>query len=126
MFCPKGDPTAFPNVAEYMSFDLYKKIIDELRDLNYTGRISYSDFSEPLVHHNVLEFIASSKKTCPKMTVEITTNGDPLTPKKLKALFNAGLDHSKISVYDGPEAQERFERLRGEVGLTDKQVIIRA
>lgn len=126
VFCPKGDPEAFPNVAEYMSLELYRKMVDELRAIGYRGRIAYSGFSEPLIHPKVVEFIAYSKQTCPAMTVEITTNGDPLTPRKLRALFDAGLDHVKISVYDGPEAQDRFERLRDEVGLTEKQVIIRA
>lgn len=125
VFCPKGNPEEFPNVAEYLSLDLYRKIVDELRDLRYTGRIAYSGFSEPLIHPKVVDLVAYSKTTCPAVTVEITTNGDPLTPKKLKALFTAGLDHLKISVYDGPEAQARFERLRDEMGLTDKQIIIR-
>jgi radical SAM protein with 4Fe4S-binding SPASM domain len=124
-FCPRVDPKVYPNINEFMPLKLYGKILSELREVNYTGGLSYSGFSEPLLHKDVLCFISLSKEILPDSRVEIITNGDYLTPETMSALFGAGLDTLLISMYDGPEQKENFEKIREKAGIKPERVILR-
>ena len=56
---------------------------------------------------------------------ETVTDGDFVTPEKLRSLFAAGLDTLLISMYDSPEQEEYFTRMKDQVGLSNKQVVLR-
>ena len=124
-FCPRVDPAVYPNVAEFLSLDLYRKVLRDLRDIDYSGGLSYSGFSEPFYHKQLVDFVASSKEILPRCRVEIVTNGDMLKPKKLCALFDAGLDTLLVSMYDGPEQISHFEAVIVESGVNPDRVILR-
>ena len=61
----------------------------------------------------------------PDAKIELITNGDALNLKRLIKLFNSGLSTILISVYDGPEDEEKFKKLVLEAGLNEKQYVIR-
>lgn len=124
-FCPRADPKVYPNVAEFLSLELYRKILFDLKDIDYTGGLSYSGFSEPFYHKNLVEMVASSKEILPRCRVEIVTNGDIVKPEKMAALFKAGLNTLLVSMYDGPEQIPHFEDMIAKAGLTAQQVILR-
>lgn len=124
-FCPRADPTVYPNVNEYMSFLLYRKILEYLREINYTGRLSYSGFGEPLFHNEIVKFVSLSKEMIPNCILEILTNGDMLNSAILRSLFDAGLNTLLISMYDGPEQITYFKSLVSEAALNPEQVILR-
>ncbi|NQT45946.1 MAG: hypothetical protein HQ593_00520, partial [Candidatus Omnitrophica bacterium] len=125
IFCPRVDKELFPNKNEHLSFSLFKKIIDELSTIDYSGRISFSGFCEPLLTKDLARYIYYGKERCPRMTIEISTNGDYLTEGRLKKLFETGLDNIRVSLYDGPHQDDGFNKLKEEFGLNDKQFIIR-
>jgi radical SAM protein with 4Fe4S-binding SPASM domain len=125
VFCPRVDPAVFPNINEHIPMDLYEKILAELAEVDYDGMILYSAFGEPLLYKQIEELIVLSKRYCPNVRVESVTNGDFVTPKKLTSLFDAGLDTLLISLYDGPHQQAIFKTMMAEVGLNDKQVVLR-
>ena len=56
---------------------------------------------------------------------ELIANGDVLNLKRLIKLFNSGLSTILISVYDGPEDEEKFKKLVLDAGLNEKQYVIR-
>ena len=126
VFCPRVDPSVFPNINEHLPIELYKKIMSELSDVEYDGMFLYSGFGEPLLYKNVETLIEISKKNCPNARLEIITNGDQTTASKLRSLFSAGLDTLLISLYDGPHQMDEFKALIDEVGLNDSQVVMRA
>ncbi len=125
-FCPRVDPKVYPNRKEYMELGLYEKIMRDLREVDFSGKILYSAFSEPLLYKQIDELIILSKKYCPEARVESVTNGDFVTVEKLRWLFDAGLDTLLISMYDGPEQFEHFDNMVQKAGLNDEQVILRA
>ena len=125
VFCPRHDPAVYPNVNEFMSLELYQKILNDLSEVQYEGRLSYSGFSEPMLHKDVVKFIALSKEMLPKCIVEIVTNGDQLNAMLLRALFDAGLDTLLVSLYDGPEQIPHFEGMIKESGVASEKVILR-
>jgi radical SAM protein with 4Fe4S-binding SPASM domain len=125
VFCPRVDPKVFPNINEHIPLALYEKAMAELAEVEYDGMILYSGFGEPLLYKQVEVLLQLSKRYCPKVRMEMVTNGDLLTTGRLRSLFDAGLDTLLISMYDGPEQEEVFTGMMREVGLTGKQVVLR-
>jgi radical SAM protein with 4Fe4S-binding SPASM domain len=124
-FCPRVDPTVFPNVDEEITLELYEKILEDLRAVRFDGTILFSAFGEPLLHHRVEDLLRATRERCPQARVEIVTNGDTLTAAKIVALFEAGLTVLAISMYDGPEQIETFSTMRREAGIDESNVILR-
>ena len=124
-FCPRADPEVYPNNNEEISLKLYEKIMKDLASHKWQGGIVFSAFGEPMLHKNILGLIKLTKKHLPKSILDIVTNGDQLKPKKIKALFEAGLDVLKVSLYDGPEQIEIFDNMRKKIGISNKKFILR-
>lgn len=124
-FCPRVDPKVYPNVNEFMSLDLHKKILGDLKEISYEGGLSYSGFSEPLLHKGVVDFVHASREILPGSRLEIVTNGDVLEPGILKKLIDAGLSTLLVSMYDGPEQIPHFEKIIQEADVDSKRVILR-
>ena len=125
VFCPRVDPSVYPNVNEHIPIELYEKIMKELAEVDYDGMILFSAFGEPLLYKNLEVVLKLSKQYCPKVRNESVTDGDFVTAHKLRALFAAGLDTLLISMYDGPEQEEHFSSLAQEAGLSETQVVLR-
>ena len=104
-FCPRSDPN-YPDINEFISDKLHKKIFSELSELKYKGMIIYSGYVEPLLHKRIYQNIAEARKFLPEAQIEIITNGDVLNKDRLKKLFEAGLSTLLISVYDGPDEEK--------------------
>ena len=88
-----------------------KKIIDNIHDqlieIKFNGTISLCGYGEPLLHKDI-GYIVSKLSSVSK--VEIITNGDVLTSKKLQELYISKLSKILVSMYDGPEQIEKFKR----------------
>jgi radical SAM protein with 4Fe4S-binding SPASM domain len=115
VFCPRIDPTFYPNQKLHMSLALAGKIADELRSLEYRGVVVLCGFGEPLLHPQLLELVSLFKG----IRLEVVTNGDFLTPLKIAALSEAGVNYFVVSMYDGPEQIEKFTARFAEAGCTD-------
>ncbi|MDN5126631.1 radical SAM protein [Aliarcobacter butzleri] len=124
-FCPVSDTSFYKKTKDAISVELYEKIMQDLASIKYKGKLLYSAFCEPLLHKKIEELIFLSKKYLPNCRVEIVSNGDLITTKKLKKLFEAGLDTISISMYDGPHQILHFENMMNEANLTKEQVILR-
>ncbi len=124
-FCPVSDPAIYEKKHEGISVELFNKILDDLVKINYQGKILFSAFSEPLLHKELEILIFNAKTKLPNIRIEIVSNGDLLTTKKLKSIFDAGLDTISISMYDGKHQIEYFNLMALECELTKSQVILR-
>ncbi len=124
-FCPRSDPN-YPHKNEFISFDLHKKLCDELKDLKYSGLIIYSGFVEPMLDKNIYSLVNYAKKTLPESRVEMISNGDVLNIKRLKQLYDSGLDRLQISLYDGEDQHHEFIKLGKKLNLNNKQYVLRA
>tara|TARA_Y100001958_G_C21096317_1_gene447786 strand:+ start:36 stop:923 length:888 start_codon:yes stop_codon:yes gene_type:complete len=123
-FCPRSDPS-FIHKKEFIKNDLHEKLCKELHELKYMGTVRYSGFVEPLLDKNIYNLIHMVKTYVPLTNIELVTNGDVLNKKRLKKLFNAGLDKILISAYDGEKEAKNLETLCLETNLTDSQFIVR-
>ena len=123
-FCPRSDPN-YPDINEFISNKLHKKIFSELSELKFNGMVIYSGYVEPLLHKKIYENIAEARYYLPEAQIEIISNGDVLNKSRLKKLFEAGLSTLLISVYDGLEEEKQFHQLCREAGLRKDQYVIR-
>ncbi len=124
-FCPVSNPLVYEKKHEGISTELFNKILDDLVQIDYKGKILFSAFSEPLLHKKLENLLLSAKTKLPQSRLEIVTNGDLLSTKKLKSIFDAGLDSISISMYDGKHQIEHFNNMMETCGLDNTQVILR-
>lgn len=124
-FCPKSNHERFPNLKEFISLELYERLMKDLASVNFRGLISICGLSEPFIHKNLNDLVKITKQYCPKCYLDILTNGDYCTVENVKELFESGLDNIKVSMYDGPEQIPHFKKIRQECGLSDEQFVIR-
>lgn len=87
-------PASFKNGRgkNLMPFDTFKKAIDDLSKINYSGRISPHFFGEPLLDERLPELMAYARKKLPKAQIVIHTNGIRLSKEKYQQCINAGVD----------------------------------
>lgn len=86
-----------------MQVETYEKIIDELAELNFRGRLSYAFYGEPLLDRRLPAFIEYARKKLPFCFIDIHTNGDMLDEELLFTLVTKGVDHFLITNYDDDE-----------------------
>ncbi len=126
-FCPVSSGNYYKKLglSGVMKEDLYRKLLKDLVDIDYSGMILFSGESEPLLHKKLNHLIQKTKKALPRCRIEVNTNGDLLTFDKLRKLFESGLDTLSISLYDGPEQIEKFEEMRDAAGVDSKKILLR-
>jgi len=128
-FCPRVREDEYPNIPTSLDINVFKKLINDLTEINYTGRFSFTGFSEPLLTKNLHEYIEIIKDKLKESTAEIVTNGDVLVSKNgkkiLEKLYRSGLDNTRVSLYDGPHQIKIFEKIKSDLKLSNKQFIIR-
>jgi len=123
-FCPRS-ASNFVDKKEFISKSLHEKLCTELKELNYKGTIRYSGFVEPMLDKNIYNLISAVRNYLPESNIEMVTNGDPLNLKRLKKLFESGLNKILISAYDGKEESQKLEDLCVSANLSEKQYIVR-
>ena len=121
-FCPKADESIAPDTYMKMNRTLVDKLYNDLKKIKYKGSIALCGYGEPLLHKDI-EYITD--KLSKVANVEIVTNGDVLSSKMLKKLFDANAGRCLISMYDGPEQIEKFKRIIKNSKVPEDFVILR-
>ena len=119
-FCPRTDPKLYKNSKKHIDPSLCTLIGNQLQ--NFTGRIGFVGFGEPLLHPNIVNCIANIKVACPTAQwIEINTNGDILTRELAIELADAGCTNITISMYDKDNTDYFTEMLKD----IDIQLVLR-
>jgi cyclic pyranopterin phosphate synthase len=95
---------------ELMDEKLFKKIIDELAEIQFDGRISPHLYGEPLLDKRLSDFVVYIKKKIPKSQIRIFSNGDYLTVEMYHRLVNAGVTAFFVTQY-GPSVPKPIKEL---------------
>lgn len=111
VFCPRHDPEVYPNRNLHMSVKGARVIASELRSNGFTGKISFSGYSENLLNPDFSRIVSLFRIYLPDAFLECNTNGDPLNRYYADELFDSGLDMLYVNAYDGPEQIPYFEKL---------------
>ena len=108
VFCPKSDPKIAPDTFKTMDNKYIEKLSKELKEINYKGTVVFAGYGEPLLDKSIYEKISILSGIC---NLEITTNGDPLNKNNIKKLVDSGINKIVVSLYDGPDQVEEYEKL---------------
>ena len=121
-FCPKSDPEIAPNTYLKMKLELVEKLCTDLKKINFEGAFCLSGYGEPTLHTELHEMIY---KLSLLGAVELITNGDTLSPKKIKNFYNANLSKLIVSMYDGEHQIEKFKKMREDSGVPEDFLVLR-
>lgn len=106
-FCPNSSR---PLPKGWMPRRLFEKIVDNLGQLGFSGRVSPDLNAEPILDKRLPDFIDLIRNTCPSSYIMINSNGDFLNEENLIALFEAGLNCLTINCYDdGSQFKSRID-----------------
>jgi radical SAM protein with 4Fe4S-binding SPASM domain len=122
VFCPRVDPATYPNRNLNMDVKVVEKAARDLAAIGSSARISFSGFGEALLHRKFLDIVRAVRAILPRNFIEMNTNGDRLTPEKIRALMDAGMSALYVNLYDGPEQREKFDALFAAAGVTSYQL----
>ena len=98
-FCPANkniDSRPFAKMSE----DTFKKIIDELAELQFGGTVAYYSTNEPFMDNRIIDFIRYGASKVKNAEHIIFTNGTLLNKEKFQALIDSGLNYILIDNYN--------------------------
>jgi len=98
-FCKYGQERQDDSRVE-MDWKTIRLIVENLRDLEYDGRVSWFWINEPLMDKRMVEILRLTRDRVPKAFLSLITNGDLLTRESYATLRAAGLDALGVSAYD--------------------------
>lgn len=107
-FCPRSNPDIYTNKNWVIAESTTQKIADDLKEINFTGRVGFVGFGEPLLHKKLTKQIEIIAQTNARW-IDINTNGDFLTADKIKMFADAGCTHIMVSMYDKDITNELME-----------------
>lgn len=84
---------------EYMSEELFEKIIDQLAELNYSGKLALFSNNEPFLDKNIVSRHKYAREKLHNARMHLFTNGTLLTIEKFKEIIQY-LDELVIDNYD--------------------------
>ncbi|MEQ1723605.1 MAG: radical SAM protein, partial [Pseudobdellovibrio sp.] len=91
-----------------MSLETYEMVIKNLVDLDFSGRISYDFYNEPMLHPQFTEIVRLTKKILPKSKIHLYSNGTLLTENKFQELVKNGIDKFVITQHEQDENKENY------------------
>lgn len=98
----------------------FKKIIDQLEEMNFSGRVSLFEINEPLTDERIFDLLTYATTKLSLAWHFMTTNGDILTKEKIDRLFSCGLDALNICSYDEASLQRTKEILKNITSYKNK------
>jgi len=85
-FCPVNKYADIRKIKR-MDENLFKKIIDELGEMNYSGRLALHSNNEPFLDSRIIEFAKYAREHVPDAFIYMYTNGTLLTLQKFYAII---------------------------------------
>ncbi len=98
-FCPvssRVDKRPFAKMEE----SLFRKIVDELGSIAYSGLLGLSSNNEPFLDKNIVPRIAYARRKCQKAFIYLYTNGTLLNTGNLIQTIDAGANAITIDNYN--------------------------
>jgi len=98
-FCfnhPRFEPRSQGN----METETWNRIIDQLAEIKFAGRISPHFFNEPLLEKRLPQLLQYARQKLPCSWLQINSNGDFLTEELFLKLIASGVNYFFVTNYD--------------------------
>ncbi len=109
-YCPNSVAPIYQREIEPGHF---RRILERLADINWTGPVAYHFINEPLLNSRLAEYISMTRHMLPKAIPILFTNGDHLTLERASELVEAGLLRCTITRHEPqkPGWHERIDQI---------------
>lgn len=119
-YCPNASAK---RPAGYMEESLFRKIVDELGDLDFDGTVSYHFYGEPLLDKRLPGFVEYTARRVPHCTTGIYSNGDFLTLEIFREYISSGLGWFLVTQHDN-HLPDNLQRILMEATEDEKGHIV--
>jgi radical SAM protein with 4Fe4S-binding SPASM domain len=79
---------------------LYDRLMQELANLSFEGRISYDFYNEPLLHSDFEGIVAQTRLYLPKASIVVYTNGTLLTQERVEKCLDLGVSEFVVTQHE--------------------------
>ena len=111
LYCPNSVfERSLKKNEKLMSENVFKKIIDELAEINFKGRISPHFYGEPLLDKRLVDLMKYTHEKLPKAKLEIYTNGDLLKIDIFDKLYKVGVRHYVITLHGNEDEKNKNQK----------------
>jgi 8-amino-3,8-dideoxy-alpha-D-manno-octulosonate transaminase len=99
--CPYCPVSKIDRGRHLMDEALYRKIIDELAEINFKGRVSPHFYGEPLVDKRLPALCAYARRKLPDADIVVHTNGTRFRQPIFDELIEAGVSGFVVTLHMG-------------------------
>lgn len=125
-YCPQSK-ASFRKPEARMPVDLFDHILDMVSQIDFSGRLSFHHYNEPLLRKDLSQLVEKARDKLPKAFIALYTNGILLNDKRYHSLLTAGVDHFFISNHENKKIIQRdYQEVRspGDFVLSGRAGII--
>jgi len=102
----------------FLSASILEKVVEFLKKYDFSGLFYLSGYDEPLSDPRMSEFVRYVKKSLPKCTIGMFTNGKLLDSRMMREIVEAGVDVLRLSIYSKSE-HERLIKEHASSGVNN-------
>ena len=120
-YCPVS---LYPRQDSHMDETIFRRIIQELKELDYRNTLSLSLYNEPLMDPLLKERVREIHRELPFCYIRFNSNGDYLTKELLDELCEIGVKELQITMQFAPnesytdvEARSKLDRFFQKLGM---------
>jgi MoaA/NifB/PqqE/SkfB family radical SAM enzyme len=111
-FCPNSFIDRLSH-NEVMPEEVYLDLLDQLKEIDFSGEFSFNRFNEPLSHRELFILrIKQARQALPNATLRTNTNGDYVTREYIEELCDVGFNELWIQQYLANEDRYDHEEMR--------------
>lgn len=109
-YCPNSVPQ-LRRTQQIMQEYVFNRLLSELTRIDFSGRMSYHLYNEPLLHPHLRDIVACVTQKLPRVRQVLYTNGDLLTDALHNELTQLGIASFIVTSHDSKPFQERHNQI---------------
>jgi cyclic pyranopterin phosphate synthase len=109
IYCPNST-LGSTSSSSFMEIGLFRRIIAQLSEIAFSGRLSFHFYNEPLMRKDLEVLVAIAHAALPLAHLVLYTNGDLLTDTRYANLLKAGVDFFLVTRHGGETMKPRLHQ----------------
>lgn len=109
IYCPNST-LGSTSPSSFMEIGLYRRIVAQLSEIAFCGRLSFHFYNEPLIRKDLEALVAVARTALPLAHLVLYTNGDLLTDTRYANLLKAGVDFFMVTRHGGEPMKPRLHQ----------------
>lgn len=110
VYCPNSTVGSTTTASSFMEAELFWRVIHQLSEIEFSGRLSFHFYNEPLMRKDLEELVSVARAALPLAHLVLYTNGDLLTDIRYHALLEAGVDFFLVTRHGDEPMQARLHQ----------------